>query len=429
VRANPWCGAILAAAILAPLPAPAGEEVLAVKARRILTMAGPPIEDGVVLVRGGRIEAVGKVEIPPLARVIDAGDGWICPGFVEAHSQAGLDRANEMQPVVPFVSVLDSLDPGAPALEDQLREGVTTLLVIPGNDTQIGGQGILVKPRGRTVEEMLVRRAAGLKIGLGPVRSTTRAGQLAAIRKAFRDAEEARRNAERRRAEAAATPGGAPEPEDGRRRAILDLLEGRTPAYIHAPLAMDADHGLALAKEHGLAARFVLGPDAWRAAALLRAAQAAAGEGKVLFALDPVLEVEDRDDDAAVEAVREVAGILHRAGVRFALTSDEGSGPTRYPLYQAATAVRQGVPREEALRAITIHAARFLGVDDRVGSLEKGKDANLLLLTGDPLSAQTWVDRVILEGEVAYERKEDRKLRRLLDGEAPAPVPARGGGK
>ena len=79
--------------------------------------------------------------------------------------------------------------------------------------------------------------------------------------------------------------------------------------------------------------------------------------------------------------------------------------------------MRQGVPREEALRAITLHAARFLGIADRVGSLEKGKDANLLLLTGDPLSSATWVDRVILEGEVVYERKDDRKLKRLVEGE------------
>ncbi len=406
-----------AAALLAAAPAPAEEEVLAVKARRILVVSGPPVEDGVVLVRGGKIEAVGKVEIPPLARVIDAGDGWICPGFVEAHSQAGLDRGNEMQPVVPFVSTLDSLDPSAPAVEDQLREGVTTLMIVPGNDTQIGGQGIVVKPRGRTVEEMLVRRAAGLKISLDPVRNSTRAGQLAAIRRAMKDAADSREAADRRRAEGATGASDAGEGDDARRQGLLDLLDGRLTAFIYAPLAMDARNAFALADERGIQARFVLGPDAWRAAAMLRARQDAAGPGAVLYALDPVLEVVDRDEDLDEEAVREVAGILHRAGVRFALTSDESAAPSRYPWYQAATAVRQGVPREDALRSITLDPARFLGIADRVGSLEKGKDANLLVLTGDPLSSATWVDRVLLEGEVVYERKDDRKLKRLVEGE------------
>jgi imidazolonepropionase-like amidohydrolase len=413
----------LAALALGAPAAPAEEEVLAVKARRILPVSGPPVEDGVVLVRGGKIEAVGKVEVPPLARVIDAGEGWVCPGFVEPHSQAGLDQGNEQVPLVPFVSVVDSLDPSAPAIEDQLREGVTTLLVIPGNATQVGGQGVLVKPRGRTVEEMLVRRGAGLKVSLEPVRGTTRAGQIAAIRRALDEARDGRKAAERRRAEGAAAPGDAPEPEDPRRQALLDLLDGKITAVVYAPLSLDARNAFALADERKFPARFVLGPDAWRAADLLRARQDAAGKDAVLFALDPSLEALDRDEDTDEEVVREVAGILHAAGVRFALASDEGPSASRYLWYQAARAVRQGVPREEALRAITLDAARWLGIADRVGSLEKGKDANLLLLTGDPLSSATWVDRVLLEGEVVYDRKDDRKLRRLLEGERKVPTP------
>jgi len=274
-----------------------------------------------------------------------------------------------------------------------------------------------VKPRGRTVEEMLVRRAAGLKISLEPVRNSTRAGQLAAIRKAMKDAADSREASEKKRAEGATAAGDAPEGDDARRQALLDLLDGRLTAVIWAPLAMDARNAFALADERKVKARFVLGADAWRAAALLRARQDAAGPDAVLYALDPSLEITDRDEDLDAETVREVAGILRAAGVRFALTSDEGAGPSRYLWYQAATAVRQGVPRDEALRAVTLDAARFLGIADRVGSLEKGKDANLLLLTGDPLSSATWVDRVVLEGEVVYERKDDRKLKRLVEGE------------
>ncbi|HEU4395534.1 MAG TPA: amidohydrolase family protein [Planctomycetota bacterium] len=422
--------AALAALLLAAGAAPAEEDLLAIKARRVLPVSGPPIDDGVVLVRGGRIEAVGKLEVPPLARVIDAGDGWVCPGFVEAHAQTGLDRGNEQVPLVPFVSALDALDPSHPGVEDALRDGVTTLLVIPGNATQVGGQGILVRPRGRTVEEMLLRRGAALKLSLEPVRGTTRAGQVAALRKAFREAVEWREQREKRRAEAAAAPGGVPPGDDARRQGLLDLLEKRIPAVVYAPLALDCRNGFSLADDLGFRARFVLGEDCWRAADLLKARQDAAGAGEVLFALDPSIEALDRDEDRDEERVREVAGILHRAGVRFALTTDDGPGPQRHPWYQAAVAVRQGVPRDEALRAVTLNAARFAGCDDRVGSLEPGKDANLLVLTGDPLSAGTWVDKVILEGEVSYDRKTDRKLKRLLEGEAPptgVPAPAEGG--
>jgi imidazolonepropionase-like amidohydrolase len=421
--------AALAALLLATGAAPAEDGLLAVRAKRILPVSGPPIDDGVVIVRGGRIEAVGQVPIPPLARVIDAGDGWVCPGFVEAHAQTGLDRGNEQVPVVPFVSALDALDPSHPAVEDALRDGVTTLLVIPGNQTQVGGQGILVRPRGRTVEEMLVRRGAALKLSLEPVRGTTRAGQVAALRKAFREAVEWREQRERRRAEAAAAPGGTAPGDDPRRQGLLDLIEKRIPAVIYAPLALDCRNAFSLADDLGFNARFVLGDDCWRAADALRARQDAAGGDEVLFALDPSLEAIDRDEDRDEDRVREVAGILHRAGVRFALTTDDGPGPSRHPWYQAAVAARQGVPRDEALRAVTLNAARFAGCADRVGSLEPGKDANLLVLTGDPLSAGTWVDRVILEGEVAYDRREDRKLKRLLEGESSAPGAPAGGGK
>ena len=245
--------AALAALLLAAGAAPAEDGLLAVKAKRILPVSGPPIDDGVVLVRGGKIEAVGNVAIPPLARVIDAGDGWVCPGFVEAHAQTGLDRGNEQVPVVPFVSALDALDPSHPGVEDALRDGVTTLLVIPGNQTQVGGQGILVRPRGRTVEEMLVRRGAALKLSLEPVRGTTRAGQVAALRKAFREAVEWRDQREKRRAEAAAAPGGAAPGDDPRRQGILDLLEKRIPAVIYAPMALDCRN--AFSRHHERAAR------------------------------------------------------------------------------------------------------------------------------------------------------------------------------
>lgn len=404
-------------AVLGGAPSARADDVTAWKAKRIVPVSGPVIEDGVVIVTDGKITAVGKVDVPPLARVVDCGDAWITPGYIESHTQVGLDRANEQQPVVPFVSALDALDPNSSAVEDRLREGITTMLVIPGNATQVGGQGIVVRPFGGSVEEMLVRRAAGLKISFDPPRGTPRAAQVAAIHAALRDAARAMDDAARRRDEGAATPGEAPTLDDPRREALQDLLRGRLPAVVYAGRAQDVPQAFRLLDTFKLKGVLVLGSDCWRAADLLKQRQDGAPADAVLYALDADLETVDRDPDTGREEVREVAGLLHRAGVRFALTSDEGIWPSRHPWYQASVAVRQGMPRDVALRAVTLDAARFLGLADRIGSLEPGKDANLLVLTGDPLSASTWVDRVVIEGKQVYDRSTDRKVKRLVEGE------------
>ena len=107
--------------------------------------------------------------------------------------------------------------------------------------------------------------------------------------------------------------------------------------------------------------------------------------------------------------------IMHKAGVKFAFQTDSSQYGTRHLWYQAAQAVKYGVKREEALKAITLYPAQFIGIDDRFGSIEPGKDASLLFLTGDPLDAQTWVDKVMISGDIVYEKAKDRRLRKLLD--------------
>jgi len=131
-----------------------------------------------------------------------------------------------------------------------------------------------------------------------------------------------------------------------------------------------------------------------------------------------VLWETDEDHDKEVRHVIPVE--FHKAGVKYALEAQTGALATRYLWFQAATAVSFGVPRAEALRAITLTPAELIGVGDRVGSIEAGKDANLLLITGDPLDSKTWVDTVLIEGKTVYERKNDIRLRKLLTGKEQA---------
>ena len=135
-------------------------------------------------------------------------------------------------------------------------------------------------------------------------------------------------------------------------------------------------------------------------------------KSKLPAILDPRLEHSEAHEGRLI--VTEVAGVFHRAGVRFALSTASGTLGRSEPWFQAATAVRQGVPRDVALKALTATAAEILGVADRVGTIAKGKDATLVVLTGDPLNVNTWVDRLLIEGRTAYERSKDARLAELL---------------
>src|SRR5437763_355101 len=178
----------IVALVLAAGPA-AAQERLAVKGGRVLPVAGPPIDGGVVLIRNGKIEAVGKdVAIPSDAKVIDATGKVVIPGFVEAHAPRGMDQVNEANPNVPFLSVVDAIDPGHDYFEECRRNGVTAVAIVPGNTTMFGGQAAVVKTAGTYVDDMIVKRSAGLKISLKPVGERNRMGHVAAIRQALDDA-------------------------------------------------------------------------------------------------------------------------------------------------------------------------------------------------------------------------------------------------
>jgi imidazolonepropionase-like amidohydrolase len=420
---------------------------LAIKAGKILPKPGAPaIEGGVIVIDNGRITAVGgaDTEIPWDAEVIDAPEWVAFPGFVEAHTSSGTDRPNENIDVVPFLKISDSVDPVSFYFEDALRWGMTTINVQQGNQTVIAGQGLIVKPFGMTVEEMLVSTDAGLKLSATPKRGNSSATQVQALRQAFGDlqryledlvqqkkdgSDQARREAlfQGRELEGEAAKGRAMEGTawkvdglervprgevDEKQEPLLALVEGRMRAYIFCGRAMDVAHALEIARENGFLARtaLLLDGDSWKAAdRIAEAGVPVIWEGDVMYS--------ERDALSGELVETFVPGELDRKGVRFALSAENPSSQSLW--YQAALCVGRGLPREKAVAAVTTVPAEILGLGKRVGSLEPGKDGNVLLLSGDPLSVTSWVERVVIEGRPVYDRSTDIRIQHLLEGKAP----------
>jgi imidazolonepropionase-like amidohydrolase len=382
----------------------AADKDFVVQAGHVIGAGGKAMENGgSVLVSGGRVTEVREGFVNPWnAEVRVAKDAWLVPGFVESHSQGGLERANEVAPNTPFVSVLDGLDPLAEYFEDLLREGVTTVFVVPGDETLVGGQGLVLKPFGRTAEEMIVRRDAGMKIALAPRRGTSRMAQMADLRKALEDAK--RGEGER----SLDDPDRAQ--DDPRQAALSRLLRGEIPAVFACDEPIDVENAARLMEERGLKGFVTLGPNCRRAFPLLKAK----GVGAVLpTELEPV----ERDSETMKTSRIRLARECRDAGVPVVIQADEGAPYGRRSLwYQAALAVSQGLTREEAFAAVSENPAKLLGVGDRVGAVAPAHDANFALWTGDPLDPASWVDVVYLEGRVVYERAKDKKLARLVAG-------------
>ena len=404
---------LLCIGLQAVVGARAQEPVTAIKAAKIITISGHEITNGVVLVRGSKIAAVGtgaEVQIPAGATVLDA--ACVMPGLVEAHTSRGMDAANENVAVVPFVSTADGIDPVNISFEDALRDGITTLQVIQGNNTVVGGTGIIVKPIGPTVETMLVKRPGAMKLSLAPSGGRNRITQLEELRRAFEDYATYKQQLDERRA--AQKKASQPLEEiDPKQAAMRDLVEGKLTAFIYCPGDPETLRAIELVQARKLKAVLVLGSDCWRTAPLL-------AKSHIPVVLDPKLITWETDEDKDREIRHVIPAEFYRAGVKFALEASATLPGSRYLWYQAAIAVSYGVPRAEALRSITLTPAELIGVANRVGSIEVGKDANLLLTTGDPLDSKSWVDTVLIEGKTVYERKTDRRLQKLLSGKEQA---------
>lgn len=378
---------------------PVDAQNLAVKGETVYTMAGAPIQNGIVLVKDGKIERVGtqaSVSVPNGYEIVEA--KVVMPGLIDSrtvvglagylnqpHDQDQLDRSNAIQPELRAIDAYNAQE----FLVGYLRShGITTVHTGHGPGAVISGQTMIVKTHGETVAEALVDSTTMLAVTLGSsVRSNfqspgTRSKALAVLRQELFKAQEYARKRK----------SGETQARDLKMESLADLLDGKVTAMVAAHMANDIVTALRLQKEFGF--KMVL--DGAAEAYLVIDEIKASG---VPVLIHPTML---RTSGDAQNATFETAGKVHAAGIPMAFQSSfEGYVPkTRVVLYEAAIAVANGLPHDAALRAVTIEAAKILGIDKRVGSLERGKDADLALYNGDPFEYLTSATNVIINGKL-----------------------------
>jgi imidazolonepropionase-like amidohydrolase len=384
---------------------------VAITGGRVVPVAGEPVDGGTILVSGGRIAALGgpDLAVPDGTTVIDASGSWVLPGFIEAHGHVGIDEeaqgwagddTNEMtDPVTAQVRALDAINPADLGFRDAISGGVLAVNVNPGSGNPIGGQTVALKCWGRTVDEMLLREPSGMKAALGenPKRvygdqskmPSTRLGTAAVIRTALVEAG----NYLRRIDAGPATGESRPVDRDLKLEALGKVLLREIPWRQHCHRADDIATAIRLADEFG----YDLVIDHGTEAHLLADIIAARGIPVIIGPLFTTRsKVELRNRSLANP------GKLARAGVTIAITTDHPVVPINFLPYQAALAIKDGLDWETALRALTINPARIAGIDDRLGSIEPGKDADLVIWSGDPLDVRSRVLRALINGAEVY---------------------------
>ncbi|MCA8973867.1 MAG: amidohydrolase family protein, partial [Planctomycetes bacterium] len=378
----------------------ASQDVVAVKAGKLLTISGPVLENQIVVIENGRITAIAAAdgfEIPWTAKVIDASDKVVLPTWVIAHSDGGMGHGgnNESMQNVSWLSVADAVDPAAEYFEDALRAGVGTIHVMPGNNTLLGGSGLVLRPFGRTVEDMTMSANTGIKMSLQNQRGG-RLQQIRELRRALADTRDYMADFERRKKEfeqeqeAGAIPADKKwtEEYDRTKKAAIALIEKKSKGWLYVPTAAEVPEALRLSQELDL--QIVLGQNIDEGIAMVQRF------GKPVV-LDDQIEYYEEDEETKQQKKICTARMLADGGTTFALTLGS-NGPTSYPWWQLGTCVRNGVDRRTALEALTIVPATILGLEDQIGTVAVGKLGNLQILTGDPMQATTWVDTVLLEG-------------------------------
>ena len=381
-----------------------GQKV-AVRGETVYTMAGAPLADGVVLIRDGKIEKVGKAAEVKIGNDYTVLSGKVVtPGLIDAHTVVGLagyynqphdqDQLDKSSPIQPELRALDAYNPREKLVEWLRGLGVTTLHTGQAPGALASGQSILVKTVGNTVEEVLLDSAAMVTLTLGSAVSRnykspgTSAKGVAMLRTELLKAREYQKKMANK--DISKRPA-----RDLKLEALAMVLSGKLPALITANRAVEIMTALRLANEFGF--RLIL--DGAAEAYLVLEEIRAAG---VPVIIHPTM-ARPRGDSRNLSL--ETAAKLHQAGIPFAFQSGYESyvPKTRVVLFEAAIAAANGLAREDALAALTINSAKILGIDRRVGSLEKGKDADLVIFGGDPFEYTTHVCTVMVDGEVVVQ--------------------------
>jgi len=386
----------------------------------IYPVSGDPIENGVLVIRGDKIEAVGAagdVRIPRNAKQVDVSGKVIIPGLVDTHSHiGGGDGGDRSSATHPDVRILDAIDVQNDTFKKARAGGVTTANVMPGSGHLLSGQTAYLKLRdARTIYDMLFVDdvvngiTGGIKManGTNSIRTSgpfpgTRAKSAAMQRNLFVNAQQYKAKVE--------AAGGDPDkmpPRDLQMEAMVQVLNGERMVHFHTHRHDDILTVLRLQREFGFRVVLQHVSEAWKVADEI----AAAGVGASIIALDsPGGKLE------AINIRNENGRVLEEAGVDVAFHTDDGIVDSRLFLRMASFGVREGMSRPKALEALTLAGARMLDLDHRIGSLDPGKDADFLILGGDPFSVYTHVEQTWIEGKLVYDRNNPEQRKYSVGG-------------
>lgn len=385
--------------------------MLLIKNAKILTMAGEVYEKGSILIEKDKIKDVSGSEIDTEnAQVIDAEGKVVIPGMIDAHCHVGMwedgmgfegDDGNEStDPITPQLEAIDGINPFDRCFKEALEAGVTTVVTGPGSANVIGGQFAAVKTYGACIEDMILKAPVAMKIAFGenPKRvynekdetPMTRMAIAALIKENLIKAEDYVEKKDQ-----AKDDEELDNPEfDYKMEALEKVIRGELPLKAHAHRADDILTALRIAKQFNLSITI----DHCTEGALI-VDELIKRDAKVI--VGPIIS-ERSKIELKNQSVR-TPGILSKAGVKVAIMTDHPVIPIQYLPVSAAIAIREGMDQMEALKAITINAAEIVGIDDRVGSIEKGKDADLVIFDTKNIDMMAKPKIVIVNGKIVYE--------------------------
>lgn len=370
------------------------------------------IINGFILIENGLIKRIGEgAPEHPDVQTIDARGASLYPGFIDSHTHLGMwedglsfegDDGNEdTDPATPHLRALDAVNPFDNCFSEAVKAGVTAVVTGPGSANPIGGQLIAMRTYGRTIDEMIIKSPAAMKMALGenpksvyhgknesPV---TRMATAAIIRENLKKAKRYMEDIQR-----AEEDEDFDLPEiDFKYDALIPVLKKELSVHFHAHRRDDILTAIRIAKEFDLDYRIVHCTEGHMIADILSEESVAVMSGPFLC---------DRSKPELSNQTPESAGILSQNGIMTAIITDHPVIPVQYLPVCAALAVREGMSYDDAVSAITINAARICGIDDKVGSLEEGKEADIVFFRKNPLSIEAKPEKVIVRGKLVYER-------------------------
>lgn len=397
------------------------EKTIAIRGGKFITVTKGIIENGILLIQEGKIAAIGKnVSIPKEAKIIDATKYTVLPGLIDSFTNVGTAEIEEVEkdydeatsPLTPHLRIIDALNPENSFIPLARKRGITSVLSAPGEGNLLSGQSALIHLSGSTVEEMVIKFPVGMHASLGEAPKlrygqkdqipSTRMGEAALLRQTLINArdyvnriisyekrlKEYRRKEKEGKAPSLEKP--VPPPIDFKLQSLLPVIKRELPLIVRANRLDDILTALRIADEFRLKIVLNHGAEAYKVADIL-------ATRKIPVLVGPTSSYYQKMETR--KATNQNALLLQKAGVKIAFQTGSVQNFSDL-LYQAELAVSYGLAYDEALKALTLYPAQIFGVEDRLGSLEEEKIADIVIFDGDPLRSLARIKMVIIKGHI-----------------------------